>query len=163
MDAGGVPQNQIATTVWANPTRTLTRSAGAILGFPALSVTPVGPTSLTAVATTSILTRTTTSGIVAVVGAVTNTGIGTGSVTSFLDIIVDGNTLTIPLYTVQGFDTNAAAVANLINGGGGAGGNSINFALLLGYNSSITVQLRVTASTLSAGTTTITVLDAHNP
>lgn len=162
MDAGGVPQNQIATTVWANPTRSLTALAGVTTGqklqpFAQLVAAPVN-----AVATTSILTYSATGGVVLAVSVLVSTALSANTMTAFLDIIQDSNTTSFPLYTALNiWDTTGKSLSDNFSGTGSGAADYLHFVLNVSFTTSIVVQFRITATTEVSGNITFTVFWAH--
>jgi hypothetical protein len=162
MDSGGINAAGLAAATWTNAARTLTQGGGLFYGFPTLAIATVAGITLTAVATTSIATISAKQGIVLYIAFTTTISEGAGAMTSFIDLILDGNTLTIPIYTnATGFDSVGASLANFKSGGGAAANDAMNFFLGAGFLTSATVQFRVATSALSTGATTVSILWAH--
>ena len=157
MDSGGVNANQIGTNVWATAARTLT--AQKLQALTSVSV------SLTAIATTSILTYSATGGSVLDIGVVTTTAISGAGLTSFLDIIIDGQTFTLALYTGTGYDNQwrAMTTAGIIVGAppGSANGDGAGLAVYLPFNTSVTIQVRVTGAAATTGACSVLVMWVH--
>lgn len=161
MDAGGVPNASLANAVWSSVNRSLTVSGGLNAGQKIQPLSQLVTTSLLAVATTSVLTYSATAGTVIEVGYVVTTAVS-GTITAFVDIIQDSNTLSLPLYSgVVTWDGVGKSLAQNVVGTGQNVGDTLTFAVALGFVTSIVVQLRITATTLSTGAATLSVMWSH--
>jgi hypothetical protein len=152
-----------AAFVWTHAARTITQNNGFAFGMKVQSPVLLTAQSITSVATTGVLNYSATGGMLIAAGVTCTTGFTSGLVTCLVDVIIDGNTTSFPIYTnsIMTWDPGLQALANLITGNGSVAGNALNLQLPLGFVTSLVVQLRVTASTLGAGALTVSVLYAH--
>jgi hypothetical protein len=117
--------------------------------------------SVTSIANTTVLNYSGTAGILMVAGVVVTTNMTGAAGTVVLSITLDGNAMTIPLYTAaQVFDSSSTAIANLLSGNGGSVGNALNFVLYVGFTTSCLVSLNVSVG-MGTGAVTVTLQWAH--
>lgn len=153
-----------ATLVWGHATRALTIGGGAVIGSTLQAPTIVTGISMTAIASTTVVTFS-GSGVLMRVGVgVSTTSTGT-PITATIDITVDGGTVMhIPIYTASAaaWDPGALTLSTYNIGTGASVGNMMNFDIYVQFNTSILVKYNVTATSLSGGAAIGSAFWAHN-
>jgi hypothetical protein len=167
MDAGGINQNTVGNAVWTTSPRALTTTGGPGAGQTLQALSQTTGISLTAVATTNIVNFSGAAGTLYVIGSTTTTAFGAGNITAFIDIITDLHTMSIPLYASNvGWDKSGQSLASnlafttLVSAGSGLN-DTINFSVCIGFTNSLTVAIRITATTLASGACSMQVIWAH--
>jgi hypothetical protein len=165
MNIGAVTTSSVASAVWTVASRSLTASNGLIFGQTIQPAAVLANLDMTVVATTNIFTYSGTAGVVMIVGKKCTATLGAGIPTAFIDIITESVTASYAIYDGSGaaIAAGAAATANLTSGTTGqiTLGDLCNWAFFFGFNSSVTVRIRITASTATLLKDTFSVMWSH--
>jgi hypothetical protein len=165
MNIGAVTTGSVASAVWTVASRSLTTSNGLIFGQNIQPASVLAALDMTTVATTNIFTYSGTAGVVMIVGKKCTATLGTGIPTAFIDIITESVTSSYQIYdgTGSAIAAGAAATTNLIAGTQGqiTLGDLCNWSFFFGFNSSVTVRIRITATTATLLHDTFSVMWAH--
>jgi hypothetical protein len=164
MDAGGLNQTTISNAVWNTATRSLTIANGLITGQTLQAVAILSNLDMTVVATTNIVTFSGAVGCVMVVGKKCTATVGVGNATVFIDLILDGVTSSFDLYDgAVGISASSQGSVNQLSGTGNQVtiGDFCNWQFQMGFNNSMTVRVRITATTFTLLKDSFTVMWTH--